>query len=97
MLPFGPSHRRQPTKVMGLVYVLLGIFGLFIAGFVMVASTRFGDNKQFLLIFGTVIALYGVFRIYTGVSIMKKAAALENAANLDGKSITSSITKVKSE
>ena len=97
MLPLDPSHRRRPTKVAGLIYILLGIFGLFVAGFVMVVSSRFGDNQQFWLIFGAVIALYGIFRIFTGVNTLKKANALESTINLNGKSVTSPATKAKSE
>ena len=97
MLPLDPSGRRQPTKVAGTVYILLGIFGLFIAGFVMVLSSRFGDNQQFWMVFGVVIALYGAFRIFTGWTTLKKATALEQAAHLNGESTVSPVTKTRSE
>ena len=97
MLPPDSSGRRQSTKVAGFVYILLGIFGFFVAGIVMVVSSRFGDNQQFWIVFGVVIALYGAFRIFTGWTTLKKATTLEQAAHLNGESTVSPVTKTRSE
>jgi hypothetical protein len=71
--------------------------GLFIAGFVFVLSSRFGDNQLFWQIFGGVIVLYALFRIFTGIHTLKKTAALKEDAGLGGKDIPSSITKAKGQ
>ncbi|HWF44545.1 MAG TPA: hypothetical protein VG537_07880 [Candidatus Kapabacteria bacterium] len=97
MLAPGPIGRRQPTKIGGIVHILLGLIGLFIAGFIFVISPRLGDNRQFSMVFGGVIVLYGLFRIFTGWRTLKQAAKLEANAGLDAKNIPTPTTKAKGQ
>ena len=82
-----PSRRqpieRPPSKIAGAVYLVIGIFALFVAAFVLLYKGILGAATNFRTGFGIVIALYGVFRIYTGVSMIRKANAMSRSIPLD--------------
>ena len=82
-----PSQRRTierpPSKIAGAVYVIIGIFALFVAAFVLFYKGILGAVTNFRTGFGIVIALYGVFRIYTGITMIRKANAANRSLSLD--------------
>jgi hypothetical protein len=86
-----PTLRRQterpPNKIAGIVYLLIGFMALGISAFVLLyQKTVAGPSSNTWVGFGIVIALYGLFRIYTGVSILRKAAKLNSSITLNGQS-----------
>jgi uncharacterized membrane protein len=81
------SIERPPSRIAGAVYIVIGIFALFVAAFVLFYEGGFGPVTNFRMGFGIVIALYGAFRIYTGISMLRRAArasAIKNSVPLDG-------------
>lgn len=75
---------RPPSRIAGVVYIVIGIFALFVAAFVLLYQGALGAVTNFRIGFGTVIALYGLFRIYTGISMIRKANAMNSAVVLHG-------------
>ncbi|MDP4199871.1 MAG: hypothetical protein Q8922_11910 [Bacteroidota bacterium] len=87
MLQRDKIRERPPSRISGLVYILLGMFALFISGFVaLVPGSFFGVNPMARVGFAVVIGLYGGFRIFTGIAAIRKAAEAEGKYNLNGKS-----------
>ena len=77
---------RPPSKISGLIFIMLGMFALFIAGFVaIVPGSFFGINQYARIGFAAVIGLYGAFRVFSGISAIRKAAAAEGTFHLNGK------------
>jgi hypothetical protein len=89
MLPATPRRpiERPPSKIAGVVYIIIGIFALFIAAFVLFYEGGLGPVTNFRTGFGIIIALYGVFRIYTGISMFRKAGRMKNSVPLNGHGI----------
>jgi hypothetical protein len=86
MIPRDRQGQRPPSKISGLIFIMLGIFALFIAGFVVaVPGTFFGINPYARIGFSAVIALYGAFRVFSGISAIRKAAEAEGKIQLNGK------------
>jgi hypothetical protein len=80
------QRERPPSKASGLIFILLGIFALFIAGFVIaVPGTFFGINPYMRIGFAAVIGFYGAFRVFSGIDAIRKAAAAEGKFHLNGK------------
>jgi hypothetical protein len=86
-----PTSRRRierpPNKIAAIVYLLIGFMALGVAAFVlMYQKTVVAPTSNAWTGFGIVIALYGVFRIYTGVSTLRKAAKINNSIPMNGQS-----------
>jgi hypothetical protein len=80
------QRERPPSKVSGLIFIMLGIFALFVAGFVVaVPGTFFGVDQYARIGFAAVIGLYGSFRVFSGIAAIRKAAAAEGKFHLNGK------------
>ena len=78
---------RPPNKIAGIVYVLIGFMALGTCAFVLLyQDTVAGPSSNTWIGFGIVIALYGVFRIYTGISTIRRAAKMNNSVTLNGES-----------
>lgn len=78
---------RPPNKIAAIVYLLIGFMALGVAVFVLVyQKTVAAPISNGWMGFGIVIALYGAFRIYTGVSTLRKAAKLNSSITLNGQS-----------
>jgi hypothetical protein len=61
--------------------MLLGVFALFFAGFVLVVpGAFFGVDPKIRIFFGVMIAVYGAFRVFSGISAIRKAAEAEAQA-----------------
>ncbi|HEY3874837.1 MAG TPA: hypothetical protein VGM92_05140 [Candidatus Kapabacteria bacterium] len=76
---------RPPSKIAGLVYLLIGVFALVVAALVLFYEGTFtGPVTNFRTGFGIVIALYGVFRLFTGVSMIRKAGGLKGSFTFPG-------------
>ena len=68
--------RRGPSKISGLIYILLGMFALFISGFGIIAPTSFfGMQKEFRIGFSIIVGIYGAWRVMAGLSILRQHAA----------------------
>ena len=82
-----PSHprsiERAPSKIAGAVYIIIGIFALLVSAFVLVYKGALGAVTNFRIGFGIVIALYGVFRIYTGITMIRRANKMNRSMPLD--------------
>lgn len=50
---------------MGILWIAMGVFLLFVEKFSEVLAEKYGDNA--FKIFGAVCVIYGLFRIYRGV------------------------------
>jgi hypothetical protein len=86
MIPRDRQGQRPPSKISGLIFIMLGIFALFIAGFVVaVPGTFFGINQYARIGFAAVIGLYGAFRVFSGISAIRKNAEAEGKIQLNGK------------
>lgn len=86
MIPRDTRGQRPPSKISGLIFILFGIFALFIAGFVVaVPGSFFGVDPNMRIGFSLVIGLYGAFRVFTGISTVRKAAQAEGKFHLNGK------------
>ena len=86
MIPRDRRIERPPSKVSGLIFIMLGMFALFIAGFVaLVPGSFFGINPYARIGFSAVIALYGAFRVFSGITAIRKAAEAEGKFHLNGK------------
>ena len=78
---------RPPNKIAGIVYVLIGFMALSISAFVLLyQDTVAGPTSNTWIGFGIVIAVYGLFRIYTGISTIRKAGKIKDAIILNGES-----------
>ncbi len=75
---------RPPSKIAGAVYSIIGIFALFVAAFVLLYRGMLGPVTSFRTGFSIVIALYGLFRIYTGIVMIYKANAATRLVRLSG-------------
>jgi hypothetical protein len=81
------STQRPPNKIAGIVYLLIGFMALGISAFVLLyQKTVDGPISNTWVGFGIVIALYGMFRIYTGVSTIRRAAKWNDSIILNGHS-----------
>ena len=86
MIPRERRIERPPSKISGLIFIMLGMFALFIAGFVsLVPGSFFGINQYARIGFAAVIALYGAFRVFSGITAVRKAAQAEGTFHLNGK------------
>jgi hypothetical protein len=65
--------QKPASKIAGVIYIMLGVFALFVAAFVALMQGVLGEITSFRLGLGIVIALYGVFRIITGIITFRKA------------------------
>ncbi len=91
-----PTSRRKierpPNKIAAIVYLLIGFMALGVAAFVLLYQKSVaGPTSNAWIGFGIVIALYGVFRIYTGVSTLRKAANMNNSHPMNGQSSESKL------
>ena len=78
---------RPPNNIAGIVYVLIGFMTLSISAFVLLyQDTVAGPTSNTWIGFGIVIAVYGLFRIYTGISTIRKAGKIKDAIILNGES-----------
>ncbi len=77
---------RPPSRVAGVIYVAIGIFALGVAAFVMFFEGTLGAVTNFRTGFGIVIALYGAFRIFTGISMIRRAGKWKAPVVLNGHS-----------
>ena len=66
--------QKPASRVAGLIYTALGVFALFVAAFVLTVQGALGAVTPFRVGFGIVIALYGLFRIITGITTFRKAS-----------------------
>jgi hypothetical protein len=76
--------KKPASKIAGIIYILLGVFALFVAAFVVFMRGVLGEVTSFRIGFGIVIALYAIFRIITGIITFRKASKGESIV-LDGK------------
>ena len=83
MLSSRRSIERPPSKIAGGVYIIIGIFALFIAAFVWLYKGVFAGLNNVRIGFSAVIAAYGFFRIYTGISMIRRANAMSRSIPLD--------------
>ncbi len=77
---------EPPSKVAGFIYLFLGLFSLGVAAFVLVIPQSFWGATNFRIGIGIVMALWGIFRITTGVRIIRQANAAEKRVKLEGTS-----------
>ncbi|GEM_PF-2231833 len=88
--PKAPRQRdrieRPPSKVVGLIYLVVGFFAMCFAAFVLLVQGYLGPITNFRIGFGAVIALYGLFRIYTGISTIRKANQYKSKITIAGSS-----------
>ncbi len=85
MVPRETRRERPPSRISGLVYILLGMFALFISGFVvLVPGSFFGVDPNMRIGFALVIGIYGGFRVFTGITAIQKAAEAEGKFKLNG-------------
>ncbi len=76
-----------PSKIAGVVYILIGIMALGVAAFVLFyQGSLTGPPSTFRTGFGVIIALYGAFRIVTGISTVRKADAVKDVSAISGRS-----------
>ncbi len=92
--PKAPRRRdrieRPPSKIVGLIYLGVGFFALCFAAFVLLVEGYLGPITNFRIGFGSVIALYGVFRLYTGISTIRKANQYKSKVTLAGSPVSKS-------
>jgi hypothetical protein len=78
---------RPPNKIAGIVYVLIGFMALGVSAFVLLyQDTVTGPTSNTWIGFGIVIAVYGMFRIYTGISIIRRASKMKDTVILNAES-----------
>lgn len=75
---------RPPSRVAGVVYIIIGFFALLIAAFILLYQGNLGAITNIRIGFGAVIAAYGLFRIFTGITILRRANAMKNSVPLNG-------------
>jgi len=75
---------KPASKIAAVIYMALGFFALCVAVFVMTIQGVLGEVTSFRMGLGVVIALYGVFRIITGIINFRKASKA-GMVSLDGK------------
>ena len=80
----GPIE-RPPSRIAGLIYIFIGAFALCLSAFVLLAQGYFGAITPFRTGFGIVIALYGLFRVFTGIFTIKRAGGMKGVFTLTGK------------
>ncbi len=85
-----PTHRtsieRAPNKIAGVVYILIGFMALGVAAFVYFYRGTVSDPTSNIWVgFCIVISLYGLFRIYTGISAIRRANKMRDAIDLSGR------------
>ncbi len=71
-----------------MVYIVIGIFASFASAFVLLYQGNLGIITNIRFGFGAVIAAYGLFRIYTGISMIRKAnrfVSLEGKQDVQGR------------
>ncbi len=67
--------------------MLIGFMALGVSAFVLLyQKTVDGPTSNTWIGFGIVIALYGAFRIFTGVSTIRRAAKMNSSIILNGQS-----------
>ncbi len=67
--------------------MLIGFMALGISAFVLLyQNTVNGPTSNTWVGFGIVIALYGVFRIFTGVTTIRRAGKMNSSISLNGQS-----------
>ncbi len=77
---------RPPNKIAGMVYIVIGIIALGTAAFVLFyQGTVVGPITNLRTGVGIVIVVYAVFRIFTGISTIRRANKLNNSVTLNGK------------
>jgi hypothetical protein len=78
---------RPPNKIAGIVYILIGFMALGTCAFVLLyQNTVAGPSSNTWVGFGIVIAVYGLFRIYTGISTIRRANKLNDTIHMNGES-----------
>jgi hypothetical protein len=86
MLP--QTKRRNlepaPSKIGGIIYIWIGFVALILAGFVEFVEGKFGPVTNFRISLGIVIALWGLYRIYTGISTIRKVSRENQSVILPG-------------
>ena len=86
MLP--QTKRRNieatPSKIGGIIYIWIGIVAIILAGFVEFVEGKFGPITNFRISLGIVIALWGLYRIYTGISTIRKVSRANQSVILPG-------------
>lgn len=85
MQPRRTPIERPPSKIAGIVYVAIGFMALVMATFIMFyRGTLVGPSSNIWKGFSAVMALYGVFRIFSGISMVRKANKMNNSVILNG-------------
>ena len=84
-----PSTKRRtkddpPSKIAGFLYVWIGIVALFLAAFVELVEGKLGPVSNFRIGLGVVIALWGLYRIFTGITMVRKAIRASKMVTLPG-------------
>jgi hypothetical protein len=74
MLTTRKTGEPPATKIAGLVYILLGFMALSMSVFFIALPGSFGVSANFRLGICGALALYGIFRIVTGIVTVRKAA-----------------------
>lgn len=75
---------RPPSKIAGAVYIVIGFFALLVAIFFYFYQGDLGALTNIRVGFALVIALYGLFRIYTGISMIRRANKMGRTVTLNG-------------
>jgi hypothetical protein len=77
---------RPPNKIAGMVYIVIGFIALCTAAFVLFyQGTVVGPITNLRTGVGIVIIVYGVFRIFTGISTIRRANKLNTPVVTSGK------------
>ncbi len=65
-------------KTLPLVFFLVGIGFLVLGGYLLMTDTAMGDSPSWLrMVLGGLLIVYGIFRLSTSLSAMKKNSAGE--------------------
>jgi succinate-acetate transporter protein len=84
------TKRRQmmkegpPNKIAGFLYVWIGVVGLFLAAFVLMVEGKLGQVSNFRIGLGAMIALWGIYRIITGIMTVRKANRYKPPVVIEG-------------
>lgn len=83
---------RPPSRIAGAVYIVIGFFALLVAVFFYFYQGDLGALTHIRVGFSLVIALYGLFRIYTGISMIRRANKMSRSVIVEGKDNSQSNT-----
>jgi hypothetical protein len=73
----------MPAKIAALLYLLMGFFAIIFGVWVLFDSFLLrGVDETLRRIFGGVIIAYGIFRIYSGISGLRKSSNSVNVGTL---------------